>query len=136
MLKEWLETFIIRWALKNFTVENLRLVLDRCVAYLKVRAAETGTPVDDWAIEILESIVADDSKLQIIYDWIDRLIHPCPDGVCRSAVVPTEEQYKDLTFAVLNAGDNTICKAIPIGAIESILRLIIPVLIEYWRKNK
>ena len=136
MLKEWLETFIIRWALKNFTVENLRLVLDRCVAYLKVRAAETGTPVDDWAIEILESIVTDESKLQIIYDWIDRFIHPCPDGVCRSAAVPTEEQYKDLTFAVLNAGDNTICKAIPIGAIESILRLIIPVLIEYWRKNK
>lgn len=136
MIKQWLEQLLLRWAMKNFTIGNLRLLIDRVVAFLKVRAAETDTVADDWAIDALESILKDESKLTVIYDWINRFIKPEEDGVCRAVAEPTDEQFDELAQAVSAAGiPENNCASIPVKEIESILRIILPVIIDYFRKK-
>lgn len=133
MLRNWLEKLIYKWALKNFTVDNLKLIIDRCLAYLKVQAAETENVVDDWAIEVLETILNDNSKLQVIYDWINQFIQPCQDGVCRASA-PSPAQYDELALAVMNAGEtSTTCKAVPPSVILAVLQMFVPVIVRYWR---
>lgn len=132
MLKKWLEQYIIRWAVEQFTIENLRSILIRCVAFLRVKASETENLVDDWTIEVLDGIVADDGKMQILYDWLYSYV---AKGVCTAA--PTLDAEKTLINDLILAGgtDGKNCKAIPSAVYEAVLNMIIPFLIEWWRQN-
>ena len=132
MLKQWLEKYIISWAVQQLTIDNLKLVLSRCLEYLKVKAYQSEMKLDDWAIEILESIVNDDAKLLVIYNWILKYISPT-DGVCLA--LPDDIDVKPLGEKVLAAGENPqVCKAIPAECWSALLQMIIPFLVEYWRK--
>lgn len=133
MLKNWLEKYIVAWAVQQLTIDNLKLVLSRCLEYLKVKAYQSEMKLDDWAIEILESIVADDEKMLVLYNWIMTFI-PKTDGICRA--FPNEPQMEELASQLMNAGENSqVCKSIPIVGWETLLEMIIPFLVEYWRKE-
>lgn len=131
MIRQWLEKFIVKWAVEQFTLENLRSILVRCVAFLRVKASETDNLVDDWAIEALEGIVADDNKMKILYDWLYSYV---AKGVCTAA--PTLDAEKTLIndLILADGADGKNCKAIPPSAWEAVLNMIIPILIEFWRQ--
>ena len=131
MLKRWIEQYIVKWAVEQFTIENLKLILARCVEFLKVKSYETENYVDDWAVEILEGLVNDENKMKILYDWLYSYIAP---GVCKAA--PALEDEKTLINDLIAAGeaDGKECKAIPVSTWEAVLNLVIPFLIEFWRQ--
>ncbi len=131
MLKDWLQKYIVKWAVQQFTLENLQAILVRCVAYLRVKAAESETQLDDWGVEILEGIVNDTDKLKVLYQWLYSFV---AKGVCTAN--PSLDQEKELIQDLILAGgtDGKNCKAIPPAAWEAVLNMIIPILIEFWRQ--
>ena len=132
MLKQWLEKYIVKWAVQQFTLENLQAILVRCVAYLRVKAAESETAIDDWAIDILEGIVNDSEKMDVLYLWLKSFI---AGNVC--AANPSIDQEKELINELISLNDvDEQCKAIPPAVYEAVLNMILPILIEWWRKNK
>ena len=133
MLKQWLEKYIVKWAVQQFTLENLQAILVRCVAYLRVKAAESETAIDDWAIDILEGIVNDSEKMDVLYLWLKSFI---AGNVCTAN--PSLDQEKELIQDLILAGgtDGKNCKAIPPAVYEAVLNMILPILIEFWRQNK
>lgn len=130
MLKEWLQKYIVKWAVQQFTLENLQAILVRCVAYLRVKAAESETAIDDWAIEVLDGIVNDKTKLDVLYQWLYSFI---AKGVCSA---PSLDSQKALIqdLRLLDC-DKQVCKAIPPAVYEAVLNMIIPFLIEWWRSQ-
>lgn len=135
MIKEWLARFIIKWAVEKFTIENLKTVLENCIAYLKVKAIETETIVDDWAIDAMENIIDDETKLSALYFWLLKFIGKNPDGVCCQAV-PTDSDWEELAEKVSTPSDGQTCQAIPWTEVAKLLQLILPYLIEWWRNQK
>ena len=133
MLKQWLEKYIVKWAVQQFTLENLQAILVRCVAYLRVKAAESETAIDDWGIEILDGIVNDTDKLKVLYQWLYSFI---AGNVCTAN--PSLDQEKELIQDLILAGgtDGKNCKAISPAVYEAVLNMILPILIEFWRQNK
>lgn len=131
MLKQWLEKYIVKWAVQQFTLENLQAILVHCVAYLRVKAAESETAIDDWGIEILDGIVNDTEKLKVLYLWLHSFI---AKGVCGAN--PTLDQEKELIRDLqLCDCDKCKCSAIPAAVYEAVLNMIIPFLIEWWRNQ-
>ena len=133
MLKKWMEKYIVAWAVQQLTIDNLKLVLSRCLEYLKVKAYQSEMKLDDWTIEILESIVNNEEKMLVIYNWLRQFVAPS-DGVCRA--LPSDADLKPLGEQVMTAGENPqVCKAIPADAWTALLRMVIPFLVEYWRRR-
>ena len=131
MLKQWLEKYIVKWAVQQFTLKNLQAILIRCVAYLRVKAAESETEIDDWGIEILEGIVNDTDKLKVLYLWLQSFIS---NGVCGAN--PSLDQEKELIRDLQLADcDKCKCSSIPSAVYEAVLNMIIPFLIEWWRNQ-
>lgn len=131
MLKQWLEKYIVRWAVQQFTLENLQAILVRCVAYLRVKAAESETEIDDWAIEILDGIVNDTEKLKVLYLWLQQFI---AKGVCGANPTLDEEKSLIQDLRLLDC-DKRNCSAIPAAVYEAVLNMILPFLIEWWRSQ-
>lgn len=131
MLKKWLEQYIIKWAVEQFTLENLKLILTRCVEFLKVKSYETENYVDDWVVEILEGIVNDDKKMTILYEWLYSYVTP---GVCKAAPTLDDEKALIAELIAVDEADGKECKAIPASTWEAVLNLVIPLLIEFWRQ--
>lgn len=131
MLRNWLEKYIVRWAVEKFTLENLQAILIRCVAYLRVKAAETETEIDDFGVEILEGIVNDTEKLKLLYNWLRSFIEK---GICGAN--PTLDQETELIRDLQLADcDKCKCSTIPANVYEAVLNMIIPTLIAWWRSN-
>lgn len=131
MLKQWLEKYIIKWAVQQFTLENLQTILVRCVAYLRVKAAESETTIDDWGVEILEGIVNDSEKLKVLYLWLQQFI---AKGVCGANPTLDEEKSLIQDLRLLDC-DKRNCSAIPAAVYEAVLNMILPLLIEWWRNQ-
>ncbi len=131
MLRNWLEKYIVRWAVEKFTLENLQTILIRCVAYLRVKAAETETEIDDFGVEILEGIVNDTEKLKLLYNWLRSFIEK---GICGAN--PTLDQETELIRDLQLADcDKCKCSTIPANVYEAVLNMVIPTLIAWWRSN-
>ena len=131
MLKQGLEKYIVKWAVQQFTLENLQAILVRCVAYLRVKAAESETAIDDWGVEILEGIVNDSEKMDVLYLWLKSFI---AGNVCTAN--PSIDQEKELINELISLNDvDEQCKAIPPAVYEAVLNMIIPFLIEWWRNQ-
>ena len=135
MLKEWLQKNIIRWLVQQFTVENLKTILQRCVDYLKVKSYETENVIDDWAIQIFEDIINDDTKISIIYGWLSQFVKSFEGNDGRCCIRnPNKDDDKALIDNLLEVNrDEGVCKSIPPAAWEAALRMVIPFLIDWFR---
>ena len=132
-IKKTLENVVSQWLVRKVTVENVRGILEKVVADLKSKAAETENSVDDWAVEFLEMIVGSDEKLNLIIDKIKGLL-PVSDGaVYYSSAEEDEEDWGQLAICLTSEtegvyGDSTTA----ITCIVSLLKVILPILAEYF----
>ena len=135
MLKEWLKKNIMRWLVQQFTCENLKTILLRCVDFLKVKSYETENVIDDWAIQIFEDIVKDDAKISIIYGWLSQFITSFDDNEGRCCLRnPNKADEKALVETLLDVNNEKgVCQAIPASTWETVLQMILPFLIDWFR---
>ena len=134
-LRTLVRDYIARLVLRNLTVNNVKAVLESLIGYLECKANETETLIDNWIVEGLRAIVADDEKMKRIYDFIQLYILPSDDGVCKS--LPSDCQWQELAADIAETktdeNDGT-CKAIGIEQWLIILQLVLPPIMDAYER--
>ena len=140
-LKEWLQRLVYNYLIVKFTHDNLRQLFRMILNSAKTRAKETGTLIDDWAIEAFENYVENDERFNRLYEFLERYLVPNKDGVCMA--LPVTYQYVQLveelnkpTVEELAQEPENNCKAVDVKTIATILQIIIPLLIDLWQRTK
>ena len=135
LLKNLLLQILQEFAQRAFTMENLKIVRDRLLAALKEQVESTETTIDDWAFNLVERALADDN-LKRIFDWILRyaevLLNP---EICRSNPEQTLETLaEEIEFTTDAACE--VCAAPSLIQVIQVLKIIIPILIEWYKGKK
>ncbi|MDO4585208.1 MAG: hypothetical protein Q4D62_14020 [Planctomycetia bacterium] len=132
-IKEKLQAIVTSWFVKNLTVENVRAILEKVVADLKEKAAETENCVDDWAVEFLEMCVGSDEKMKIIVDKIKSLL-PVSDGAVYMSSMDKDSDDWGQMAVYLSCDDAGVYgdSTAAIGSIVLLLQLIIPILAKFF----
>ena len=135
-IKKALENVVSQWLVRKVTVENVRVILEKVVADLKSKAAETEISVDDWAVEFLEMVVASDEKLELIIDKIKALF-PISDGaVCYSGLESDSEDWAQLANDLAAEKEGIYSSGTTaITGIVQLLQIILPIFAEYFAKR-
>lgn len=60
-------------ALKRIDTDSVRSVFAVALAAAREKVEGTETPFDDWLLDAVEAIIADDAKMAILVDWIRAL---------------------------------------------------------------
>ena len=122
--------WLINTAAEKLDAQTVQKALLMGVAKLRTLAAETGTKLDDWAVERIEEYVRDAAKVEQIRAFIlDRLSRLC------AAPDPNANPFRELADA-LESGQEGECQgAIENAIIEKILFYILTAVIEYFQKR-
>ena len=114
-----------------FTYRNLQAVRDKVVAALNDMTGKTVTPYDDIIWRVARRLF-DDDNLAELYSWIrDNFAYVnAMDKTCKSVAVDLIGLQDRLEVTEPNKA-----AAIPWATIETVLRVIIPVLIEWYNKQ-
>lgn len=108
-------------ALKRIDTDSVRSVFAVALAAAREKVEGTETPFDDWLLDAVEAIIADDAKMAILVDWIRGLV---TKNICQSA---PETDYETLAHEMLytpgmpKAGSGEIVKLVAL-----ILQTVIP----------
>ena len=131
-IKEAVSGWIVEVLLSRIDVETVRGIFQRAVNALKEKTLETENQVDDWAVEALEAIVADDAKMEIITEFIREKIGGV--GVCESSI--SVDEYNALALDIVgekNAGGEC-SDSVTSRLLAELLVMILPTLIEWFKK--
>ena len=116
-------------ALKRIDTDSVRSVFAVALAAAREKVEGTETPFDDWLLDAVEAIIADDAKMAILVDWIRGLV---TKNICQSA----ENEWETLAHEMLytpgmpQAGSGEIVKLVAL-----ILQTVIPLIVE-WAKTR
>lgn len=132
-IKETITGWIVEVLLSRIDVETVRGIFQRAVNALKEKTLETENQVDDWAVEALEAIVADDAKMEIVTQFIREKIGG--EGVCECAV--KVDEYHALAQDIIGAKtteENECSSMATSSLLAELLMLILPTLIDWFKK--
>ena len=118
--------------LKKLDVETLRNILAVGISSLMNKAEQTETKLDDWAVEALANFIQDDSKMQIIVDWIKAKA----EGILCSDTPEAGNEYQDLAQTALAADNEPTSSVEVIAIVAQVLEVVLPLVIEWWKKQK
>ena len=118
--------------LKKLDVETLRNILAVGVSSLMNKAEQTETKLDDWAVEALANFIQDDSKMQIIVDWIKAKA----EGILCSDTPECGNEYQTLAQTALAADNEPTSSVEVIAIVAQVLEVVLPLVIEWWKKQK
>lgn len=118
--------------LKKLDVETVRNVLTVGISSLMAKAEQTETKLDDWAVEALANFIQDDSKMQIIVDWIKAKA----EGILCADTPEGGNEYKDLAQTALAADNEPTSSVEVIAIVAQVLEVVLPLVIEWWKKQK
>ena len=127
LLREAVKEYIERL----FTYRNLQAVRDRFVTTVDEAVKSTSTPYDDLAWSITRRLL-DDDNLAELYNWIKS---NCAyvnsiDKTCKAPAI----DFAGLQD-VLSLSEPNKAAAIPWADVVTILRVIIPILIDWYNKQ-
>ena len=127
LLREAVQEYIDRL----FTYRNLQAVRDKVVAALDDMTGKTVTVYDDLIWRIARRLF-DDDNLAELYSWIrDNFTYVnAMDKTCKSVAVDLIGLQDRLEVTEQNKA-----AAIPWATIETVLRVIIPILLEWYNKQ-
>ena len=112
-----------------FTYRNLQAVRDKFVTLIDEAVKNTSTPYDDLVWRITRRLL-DDDNLAELYNWINV---NCP--IFEKAVICNAQPY---TFATLQdklgLTETNTAAAIPWTDVVMMLRIILPILMEWYSK--
>lgn len=127
--KAWLVTLVA----KNLDVKTLRTIFSKITALLKEKAAETHNKLDDWLVEVLEGILADDAKMDLILTYIQSKIS---GNICENLADGRGCDEVETLSHMLLTKPGECESALDLGSfLITLLQTILPILIE-WYKNK
>lgn len=131
-IKTSITNYLYLSLLKKLDVENLRNILAVGVSSWMNKAEQTETKLDDWAVEALTTFIQDDSKMQIIVDWIKAKA----EGILCSDTPECENEYQALTQMALAADNEPTASIEVVKVIVQVLEVVLPLVIEWWKKQK
>ena len=131
-IKEAVSGWIVEVLLSRIDVETVRGIFQRAVNALKEKTLETENQVDDWAVEALEAIVADDAKMEIVTQFIREKIGGV--GVCESSISVDEYNALALDIVGEKTADGECCDSVTSRLLAELLVMILPTLIEWFKK--
>ena len=116
---------------KNITVEMVRNFLTATLVPVKKRAAENSVEFDEWAIEALESIIADDSRMTVLVQWVKSKVSG--EKICMNSECELKE-FEELAVR-LSSKDGECGSASWVTVLAGFLETVLPILIE-WLSRK
>lgn len=131
-IKEAVSGWIVEVLLSRIDVETVRGIFQRAVDALKEKTLETENQVDDWAVEALEAIVADDAKMEIVTQFIREKIGGV--GVCESSISVDEYNALSLDIVGEKTADGECSDSVTSRLLAELLVMILPSLIEWFKK--
>lgn len=131
-IKNSVTNYLYLALLKKLDVETLRNILAVGVSSLMNKAEQTETKLDDWAVEALANFIQDDSKMQIIVDWIKAKA----EGILCSDAPECENDYQTLAQTALAADNEPTASVEIVKVIAQVLEVVLPLVIEWWKKQK
>lgn len=131
-IKEAISGWIVEVLLSRIDVETVRGIFQRAVNAVKEKTLETENQVDDWAVEALEAIVADDAKMKIVTQFIREKIGGV--GVCESSISVDEYNALALDIVGENTADGECSDSVTSRLLAELLVMILPSLIEWFKK--
>lgn len=131
-IKEAISGWIVEVLLSRIDVETVRGIFQRAVNALKEKTLETENQVDDWAVEALEAIVADDAKMEIVTQFIREKIGGV--GVCESSIPVYEYNALALDIVGEKTADGECSDSVTSRLLAELLVMILPSLIEWFKK--
>lgn len=131
-IKNSVTNYLYLALLKKLDVETLRNILAVGISSLMAKAEQTETKLDDWAVEALADFIKDDSKMQIIVDWIKAkaeviLCSDTPEG---------GNEYQELAQMAMAADNEPTASVEVIAIVAQVLEVVLPLVIEWWKKQK
>ena len=131
-IKNSVTNYIYLALLKKLDVETLRNILAVGISFLMNKAEQTETKLDDWAVEALADFIKDDSKMQIIVDWIKAKA----EGILCSDAPERENDYQELAQTAMAADNEPTLSIETLALVTKVLEVVLPLVIEWWKKNK
>lgn len=131
-IKNSVTNYLYLALLKKLDVETVRNILAVGVSSLMNKAEQTETKLDDWAVEALANFIQDDSKMQIIVDWIKAKA----EGILCSDTPEGGNEYKDLAQMAMAADNEPTASVEVIKVIAQVLEVVLPLIVDWWKKNK
>ena len=131
LIRKLLEQAVKEYLDKLFTYRNLQAVRDRFIQSVDAAVAKTETPYDDLIWSITRRLL-DDDNLAELYNWIKS---NCAyvnsiDKTCKAPQI----DFASLQD-VLEVTETNKAAVIPWADVVTILRVIIPILIEWYNKQ-
>ena len=116
---------------KLFTYRNLQAVRDRFVTTVDEAVKNTSTPYDDLAWSITRRLL-DDDNLAELYNWVKTNFAyvNATDKTCKAPQI----DFASLQDVLDLTAPNTAA-AIPWADVVTILRVIIPILIDWYNRQ-
>ena len=131
-IKNSVTNYLYLALLKKLDVETLRNILAVGISSLMNKAEQTETKLDDWAVEALADFIKDDAKMQIIVDWIKAKA----EGILCSDAPEGGNEYQELAQMALAADNEPTASVEIVKVIAQVLEVVLPLVIEWWKKQK
>ena len=118
---------------QTFTLENVLKFRDEVIAKLRAQVEDTETKLDDYTLEVLETIL-NDCNIARIYNWLISRHLFIEENTCGAS----PEQYGKLADEIEfnNNLDGRTCAVPAIITVVQFLEIIVPVLIEWFKSTK
>lgn len=127
-LKDALTKWLVEQTISRLDAETIQKLLQFGVDWLKQLAAETSTPIDDWAVSQLEAWIQDQAKIEQIRAFItEKLQHLCADA--------EGDEYQILTDSLLGIKPGETGGPITNAILTKILATLIETLIQYFTEK-
>ena len=134
LLKEWIESIVQNWIYNHFSVHALKAVLQKIADGLEVKAKETDTFIDDWAIDALRTFTDSDEKVEVFYNYLKRFISPtAQDGVLKSSGIQDSELS---AIAIRLGAKKGVAQGVSLNALVELLKILVPIIIQIFTKKE
>jgi len=131
------KSLMYQWLLGFITTANVQKLLQLICEKLGEKAEGTENQLDDIGVDALKYIANDEGKVKVIVDFITTQLGKNPKE-CSETPEEVALDYENLAMYVSAAGTRRTneCGAFPIELIARVLMMILPEIIEYFKKEK
>ena len=123
-----LTKWLVEQTISRIDAETIQKLLQFGVDFLKKLAAETSTPIDDWAVSQLEAWIQDQAKIEQIKAFItEKLQHLCADA--------EGDEYQILVDSLTGIKPGETGGPISTAILTKILTILIETAIQYFTEK-